>query len=53
MNFTNDEEAKAYVNNQLEILRFLRNGPYYAFIRPQWRYRDLPSNKLDLGHLWL
>lgn len=51
MQFANDEEVKAYVGRQLVKVSAIPNGPFYAFIRPQWRYRHLPSNEMDVGHL--
>ena len=51
MKFTSDEDVKKYVNSQLANVRNVPNGPFYAFIRPQWRYRHLPSNEMDVGHL--
>ena len=51
MNYRNDAEAMAYVHRQLLNVRDLPGGPFYAHIRPQWRYRDLPSHEMDIGHL--
>jgi len=51
MHFSSDDQVKAYVNSQLAKVRATPNGPFYAFIRPQWRYRNLPSNEMDIGHL--
>ena len=51
MNFINDDGVKAYVNRQLSRVKGMPTGPFYAFIRPQWRYRQLAANEMDVGHL--
>jgi hypothetical protein len=51
MHFVNDEDVKAYVCKQLAKVSGVAKGPFCAFIRPQWRYRHLSSNEMDVGHL--
>ncbi len=51
MKFISDEDVKKYVNSQLAKVCDVPGGPFLAHIRPQWRYSELSSNEMDIGHL--
>ena len=51
MKFTNDDDVKAYVTRQLAGIGDLKDGPFFAHIRPQRRFMHLRAQDMNIGHL--